>query len=60
MNLKPNQAALLREYGRVLHKQVEQKKLSVTTPPTKPILKTGRQLWTDYCMLVTPLKGEKK
>jgi hypothetical protein len=59
MNLKPNQAALLREYGKVLHKQVEQKKITTPTP-TRIVGKTGKQLWTDYCMLVTPLKGKAK
>lgn len=58
MNLKPNQALLLREYGRGLPKSKIVK--AVTTPPTTRIVPTGKKLWADYCMLVTPLKGEKK
>jgi hypothetical protein len=56
--------ALTRDWRHVLQQVVVKKcevvKAPTTPTPTRIVGKTGKQLWTDYCLLVTPLKGEAK
>lgn len=45
--------------GQVVVKKYEAPK-AVTTPPATRTLPSSKKLWADYCLLVTPLKGEAK